>query len=326
MDELALLRDFRGKVGSCDAIAEARARSHLRAGIAAEAEQSSLPKRRRRPRRRLILLTALGTLAFVVGTPTFGVGSRLHDLLFQVSTPSEPITTTESLSPESKWLLEHEGEVDWDSFTRIGAAGPIVYYEIRKQSGERCFGSGRVAMRPEVQSLYCPASGRSFAYPSASQPIVDFSSFVLDARTDASRLSVLTGIAADGVARVGVVGTEGAIHSVAVRENAYYAKEFTQRIRGRARRSRRRRPSRLQPFAPALKGGRPAPFIWSIRWVLFAGFERPSGGMWPAKRAYLGSNPKNIPPTFGSHTCCAPMDLAFWLAADAASPLLRPPA
>lgn len=229
MNDVKLIREFRAGMGACDELAEARARAALRTQFAEEnvaTDRGRAARQLRRSRRVVLLAATITALAVAVGTPAFGIGPRLYDLLFQISTPAEPIAPAEkeALSPESRWLLQHGGEVDWTSFELIGKAGPLAYYEIRKESGERCFASGELARRPEVGSLTCPAPGASFAYPSARQPILDFSSFVLDGRTNESRLSVLTGIAADGVARVGVMDVAGHIYSTPLANNAYYAK------------------------------------------------------------------------------------------------------
>lgn len=228
MNDLNLIREFRAQLDACDELAEARARAALRTRIAEEKARVHHGRRARpvpRSRRLMLLAAAMTALAVVVGTPAFGIGPRLYDLLFQISTPAEPITPAEkeALSPESTWLLEHGGKVDWTSFKLIGKAGPLAYYEVRKATGERCFANGEIAKRPQVASLNCPAPGGSLAYPSGAQAILDFSSFALDGRTNESRLDVLTGIAADGVARVGIVGSDGKIRSTAVTGNAYYA-------------------------------------------------------------------------------------------------------
>ena len=60
-------------------------------------------------------------------------------------------------------------------------------------------------------------------FPSAEAPILDMSGIAGDLQTHSTTFLELSGLAADGVARVGLIGADGVLQDTEVQENIYYA-------------------------------------------------------------------------------------------------------
>jgi hypothetical protein len=214
MDELELVRSFRSDIGSPDVETREGSRREIEATLGGSA--SGGPRRRRRSL--VLMLAALAVVAVALAVPSFGLGGRLADL-FGLSNGQR--VEPRHLLPEDRWLLARGGAFGFRSMRFLGSGGPIAYYAVVRKDGSTCFATGLIRSRPHISSLDCPTGRKPFAFPSRRTPLLDRSAFSVG--PGASRwIFVLTGLAANGVARVGVVDAEGVIHSTPVVHNVYY--------------------------------------------------------------------------------------------------------
>ena len=214
MDELELVRRFRAEIDVPDRRAEEWARRRLEDKI----DSSDDDRRRRAPRRVIATLAGAAGLAALLAAPGLGLGDRLADA-FGLSGGHR--VEPRRLSQEDRWLLRRGGAFGFRSMRLLGSRGPIAYYAIGREDRSTCFATGLLRNRPHISSLDCPTSDRAFSFPSRTTPLLDRSTFSVGG--GASRwIFVLTGIAANGVYRVGVKDARGVIHSTRVHDNVYY--------------------------------------------------------------------------------------------------------
>ena len=103
---------------------------------------------------------------------------------------------------------------------RLGTRGGLTFSVGRGESGWPCYAVGPVETGG-IGALYCLRPPANF--PSADTPILDMSGISGDPQTHSTTFLELSGFAADGVARVGVIGADGVLHDAEVRDNIYYA-------------------------------------------------------------------------------------------------------
>jgi hypothetical protein len=227
MDDLELIRSFRAQVPLTEAPTRDRARVLLEEHIAASAVAPPVPSRApsQRPRRlwRLsrrgwTIALAAALLAALFAAPGLGLGGRLVDLFGLSGGERVPV---QWLSPEDRWLLRRGGGFGFRSMDFLGGGGPIAYYAITRKDGSNCFATGLLRNRPHISSLDCPSTGKALAFPSAKAPLLDRSAFSAGRQT-ARWIFVLTGLAADGIARVGVIDESGTLHPTPVVDHVYY--------------------------------------------------------------------------------------------------------
>jgi hypothetical protein len=190
--------------------------------------------RARRARRRLVGLVALVVLAVAVATPALGVGDRLLEL-FDGGTPVTPDRLSQSdlgvlsaiVSGERPTQIpaktqETLARLGVTSIRQIATRGERVYYVLETVSGKRCFALGYVGQENLFGSAAC--LGTSSAFPSPSEPMLDWSVFHTRPGDGASHVWRLEGFAADGVASVGVITVDGDLEAVTpVQDNVYMA-------------------------------------------------------------------------------------------------------
>jgi hypothetical protein len=215
MDELRLLRDFRGRVPGPDDASRRRAGRTLMAKL--DAAAGARPRRFGVPRRAWAVALGVLLVVVLVATAAFAA-NRLLDLFDRVSGSNELVSTSR-FSLEDRRLLRRAGAIGVQSVKQLGSEGPLAYYAVRRKDGNTCFVTGPARDRPHLSSIDCPTFGRRFRFPSARTPILDHSVF---GGRPPLHLTVLTGIAADGVARVGVLDQGGRVSSTRVHGNVYY--------------------------------------------------------------------------------------------------------
>jgi len=101
----------------------------------------------------------------------------------------------------------------------LGQRDSIAFYSSMGKAGGLCHATATAS--GHIASLFCPASGSS-EFPSEKTPILDMSGVAYDPTTHVTRLLDLTGFAADGIARVGVLSTDGSLHATPVVANVYH--------------------------------------------------------------------------------------------------------
>lgn len=101
----------------------------------------------------------------------------------------------------------------------LGQRDNLVFYTAAGRSGGVCRALG--PLDGHIASLFCPASGSS-GFPSDAQPVLDMSGIAWDPSSRSTQVLDLSGFAADGIARVGVIAKDGSLHSTAVVSNLYH--------------------------------------------------------------------------------------------------------
>jgi len=108
---------------------------------------------------------------------------------------------------------------DPSSVRILGARHGLAFY-VTTQDGTACYSAGDAAVgksgRAVTDSLGCPSD-----FPTASKPVLDDSFVSMDPSSGAITVLRLSGLAADPVARVGVISTDGAVSYAPVINNVY---------------------------------------------------------------------------------------------------------
>jgi hypothetical protein len=106
------------------------------------------------------------------------------------------------------------------SLRRLATRNGTVFYTAPGATGGLCYAKG-----PEntggIALLGCPNAKEVFSFPSREKPILEMSGGVIDSTDGSVHLLELSGFAADGVAKVGLIDVNGVIHSVNVSDNVY---------------------------------------------------------------------------------------------------------
>lgn len=108
----------------------------------------------------------------------------------------------------------------------LGVRAGFSFYTGTSTSGQPCFlESNSQAPTPEMSFVACLGPGDG-TFPSPSEPLVDFSAYWKTATDPRLHVRWLAGIAADGVAAVGVVGSSGSITTARVVGNVYARRDL----------------------------------------------------------------------------------------------------
>jgi hypothetical protein len=151
----------------------------------------------------LAIAAVIAGSALAISTGTFGLfgGSRVTDTQF---------------SSNGQYNLSNMGGGTPITHTvfLIGTRAGVSFYRVHRADGTNCWAAGNAGATPDVTSAACPPDGQSFAFPSAKQPVLDFSEFVATG-TPANRADSvparLAGLAADAVASVALVDASGRV-------------------------------------------------------------------------------------------------------------------
>lgn len=166
----------------------------------------------------LMVLVVAGAIsaAIAVGalqTPesTSGSSPQRYDHVSNVGTPVpvSPRTADILVNGAGKPVLNHLG-------TRAG----MTYYAGPGATGGKCYAIGP-ANTGGIAVLSCLDPVAPF--PSEDAPILDMSGMAGDPGTHSVTFLELSGFAADGVAKVGLIDVNGVLHGAEVRDNIYYA-------------------------------------------------------------------------------------------------------
>jgi hypothetical protein len=228
VNELDLIRRLGTDLADSTREAQAKAEHLLRKRIS---ERTSAPRSELWSRygsarvSRRAWAIAIGALLLVglLVAPPVGLGSRILDLVGGISGGND--VPTSRLSREDRWLLKHRGVFYWRSIRFLGAGGTTAYYLITRAGGSSCVAVGLLRNRPHIGSVDCQAPGAGAEFPSTKRPILDRSMYSVGS---ASRqwMLVLAGLAADGVARVGVVDAHGRLYSTPTVRHVYYLSDL----------------------------------------------------------------------------------------------------
>jgi hypothetical protein len=170
-------------------------------------------------RKRLTLLTSLAAgaiSALVVGGYAIATGPSPAPPRF------DHISNTGTSVPAlaSKNALSLTGGGARAELRRLGMRGPLAFYVAPGSDSGLCFATGSVRTGG-IAMLGCPGDRGRLEFPSDDAPVLNMGAIEVEPNGDVYVLG-LAGFAADGVARVGVVDTAGALHAADVTDNLFY--------------------------------------------------------------------------------------------------------
>ncbi len=166
--------------------------------------------------RRRTLVAALA--AAMIAVPAVAFAGDIGGL-FGFSTQGTPVPTSATPFSQASGLAAAMAELGFPSSLQlIASRDGISFYAARRADGHLCFAVDAAPGAPAHKGVGCDLGNPSLpgnpAFPSPARPIIDFSRF--------SNGAHLAGFAADGIATVGLLDTEGnVIASAPVSENVY---------------------------------------------------------------------------------------------------------
>jgi hypothetical protein len=161
-----------------------------------------------RPRRRLLVAAVA---AAAIAAPAAAFSGTLADLL-GFSNAGTPVPTSSIPFDEATKLTQAEQELQFpDQVSNLGTLDGITFYATKNAAGDDCF-----ALSGNVKAIWCLFDQQPF--PSVERPIMGLPIGQND------QLGQLVGFAADGVARVDLLDSTGAVvASAPVSGNIYDA-------------------------------------------------------------------------------------------------------
>lgn len=141
--------------------------------------------------------------------------------VFGLSNPGEPIASNEIAGADLN-SFQASGAIKSGVY-RLAVRGTHVFYAAHSASGGLCLAVGNITS-PQPTTLSSTGCLRPSptAFPSATNPVEDFSVIGYDAATNVFTVRYLGGFAADGVASVAVLGVDGKVIATAqVIDNVY---------------------------------------------------------------------------------------------------------
>jgi len=158
---------------------------------------------------KLVLLASVFVTGASITAGAVMAGGGFSDPGFPVSAGT--VISRDSLSLQDRALLDYLAATG--TITRVGSSGDVTFYTVDTADGGRCYGFMTAG---EGLDLGC-----SHGSSKLEQPLVDMSTVEMNPSSGSFRLRALQGIAADGVAAVGIVDENGDVHTTPVSENVY---------------------------------------------------------------------------------------------------------
>jgi hypothetical protein len=156
------------------------------------------------------------SVAAVVAASALAVGTAGFGLF------NGPAVAESQFGQHGQRLLGDIGAPGNRAIALVGTRAGISFYRVQRQDGTNCWAAGAAGAAPDVDGAACPAAGESFAFPSRDQPVLDFSEFAGADRANVVPVR-LAGLAADGVAKVGLADASGKIVATTPVANNIYA-------------------------------------------------------------------------------------------------------
>jgi hypothetical protein len=158
------------------------------------------------------LVASLALLSAIVASGAFSAGSSGGPPFTEISNRGTAFTIPPALK-------QRMGLTGYSAIARLSTKSGEHYLRFAGGGPRDCFGNGQVDGELPVTVLKC-SNGAPF-FPSAKKPILDLSVVEVDAQGSARYVRV-GGIAADGVAEIGVLNAAGNIaQTIPVTENVY---------------------------------------------------------------------------------------------------------
>jgi hypothetical protein len=202
----------------------------------------------RRPSTRVGLLVAVITLAFLVATPAFGIGSRLWGLVNGTPVPPRSLGSNDwnALSVINNFAhhvrpkdatkpprVKSLAKLDFVAITKVADRNGESFYVLKRRDGSSCYAEGPTRgfrARPTDKDLSLLAGigcRPTYPFPSRAAPVFDMSVFHSKSFSNTTGVSGgyvwrLRGFAADPVSEVAVIGTDNVLRDeTPVTDNVY---------------------------------------------------------------------------------------------------------
>lgn len=137
--------------------------------------------------------------------------------LARVSNAGSPVDSS-ALDAADRRTLETSGVT---ALRALGRTGGLAFFAATGPDGVTCYVTGAGGRAPRLGSVWCPAISTAEAFPSVSLPVLDLSTYAVDAETGTMRPVLLAGVAADGIAQVGIRDESGSTQWLPVRDNLF---------------------------------------------------------------------------------------------------------
>ena len=171
---------------------------------------------RRRRRRRLAIALAAAIVAVLATASALAVTGHLWGVSSGKPVPYDRLSRLDRATVHSTRLFGPSGA----TVTRIGVRDGLAFYELTRKDGTNCYAAGLVGDKNLFAMLACPGPQDSF--PSREQPVYDLSVFeVTPTASGNGRIVRLSGLAADPVREVGLIGDDGTLYRTPVVDNVY---------------------------------------------------------------------------------------------------------
>ena len=163
-----------------------------------------------------------------IAVPTLALAD--HYGILGLSNPGDPVSRA-SLDPYELGALENYGGTD--DIRRLGERAGVAFYVGRSEDGGLCFATGSAAgPAPKLDHFIGCQANVPDAFPSPEQPILNLGSAFKTTPLPRQITYILRlgGFAADGVASVGYVDTNGVTHTTPVVDNIYATDWFDEDV------------------------------------------------------------------------------------------------
>jgi hypothetical protein len=170
--------------------------------------------------RKKFLLPCVMLAGAVVTGAALSSGTVRSARLAQVSNQGTPVFSLVPSQAQDLRASHVEPQV-----SLLGVRAGFSFYTGTSASGQPCFlESNSTAPAPEISFVACLGQGDG-VFPSANEPIVDFSAYWKTLADPQLHVRWLAGFAADGVAQVGLVDGSGQLTTTPVIGNVYASRD-----------------------------------------------------------------------------------------------------
>lgn len=197
-----------------EALDDSRGESTLARIVASPRDSLHRSSRRRRIS---LLVPALTAALLVVVVVPAAVGK--HFGLFGFANEGTPVDRGQ-LSMSDLTAVEQSGF--GSDIRKLGERAGVAFYVARSKTGGLCFATGSASgAAPKLGHFVGCQRSIENAFPSPDKPILNLSPIKMVNPREAAYVLRLVGFAADGVAQVGFVATDGSLQTTPVVDNVF---------------------------------------------------------------------------------------------------------
>jgi hypothetical protein len=171
---------------------------------------------RRRPVRRRFVVAVVLAVTVVIGTPAFGIGSRLWDLVHGTPVDKSSLSTRDRYALSVVAQRARRASFEPGRLYELGAVTSVlrlterrgwIFYKVELEDGRVCWAEGIAGATERFAGIGCEHPGpRSF--PSPEEPVHD-SSVLAMSPGGPEHVALLRGLATDPVASIAIESSSG---------------------------------------------------------------------------------------------------------------------